>query len=183
MSGQGSGTPAAGELITLAQMKRHLRVDPALTADDEIIADLITAAREWVEQYTRRALVQQTRTEMLTHVSGDIRLKRTPVISITEIASIDSTGAVTVLSPATYTLANGTEDQPLARAVESSFTAGSIRIMYVAGSADGEAPVRLVQAMKLWAEAHYDRDQYMMPILLNAANALADPLRVSVTMA
>lgn len=48
-------TPPAVEPVTLSQAKAHLRVDS--TDDDAYIASLITAAREWVEQYLDRTLV------------------------------------------------------------------------------------------------------------------------------
>lgn len=48
-------TPPALEPVTLTEAKAHLRVDS--TDDDVYIATLITAAREWVEQYLDRTLV------------------------------------------------------------------------------------------------------------------------------
>jgi uncharacterized phiE125 gp8 family phage protein len=48
-------TPPAVEPVTLSEAKAHLRVDA--TEDDAYIATLITAAREWVEQYLDRTLV------------------------------------------------------------------------------------------------------------------------------
>lgn len=48
-------TPPALEPVTLTEAKAHLRVDT--TDDDVYIATLITAAREWVEQYLDRTLV------------------------------------------------------------------------------------------------------------------------------
>ena len=51
-------TDATVEPITLAQAKEHLRVDT--TDDDDLITSLISAARQQVEAYTRRALLQQT---------------------------------------------------------------------------------------------------------------------------
>ena len=48
-------TPPALEPVTLTEAKAHLRVDT--TDDDTYIATLITAAREWVEQYLDRTLV------------------------------------------------------------------------------------------------------------------------------
>ena len=48
-------TPPAVEPVTLSEAKAHLRVDAS--DDDAYIATLITAAREWVEQYIDRTLV------------------------------------------------------------------------------------------------------------------------------
>lgn len=48
-------TPPALEPVTLAEAKAHLRVDT--DADDVYVSHLISAAREWVEQYLDRTLV------------------------------------------------------------------------------------------------------------------------------
>jgi len=44
--------------ITLSDMKAHLRVDTS--DDDALITAYIAAATDWCENYTRRALVEQT---------------------------------------------------------------------------------------------------------------------------
>ena len=48
-------TPPAVEPVTLSEAKAHLRVDTS--DDDAYISTLITAAREWVEQYLDRTLI------------------------------------------------------------------------------------------------------------------------------
>lgn len=57
MSYQVTVAPAV-EPVTVAQAKRHLRIN--WTDDDEDIADYISAARQWCEQGIRRALITQT---------------------------------------------------------------------------------------------------------------------------
>ena len=48
------------EPVTLAEAKRHLREYDDVTTNDADITALIQGAREWVEQYTARALIDQT---------------------------------------------------------------------------------------------------------------------------
>lgn len=48
----------ASEPVTVSQAKRHLRVD--WDDDDEYLAGLITAGREWIESRTSRALITQS---------------------------------------------------------------------------------------------------------------------------
>lgn len=51
-------TPPTVEPVSLAEMKLYLRVDNA--AEDAEITEMITDAREWVEERTNRRLVEQT---------------------------------------------------------------------------------------------------------------------------
>lgn len=91
-------TPPAVEPVTVAEAKAHLRVDT--TDDDTYIGTLITAAREWVEQYLDRALItQQLVMTLESFPVGDdeIVLPRPPMV----MAGTATTVAVT------YTMAAG----------------------------------------------------------------------------
>ena len=57
MSGTVRITDPIGELVSLAEVKNHLRV--SINTDDTLISDLIVAARERAEDFTRRALLTQ----------------------------------------------------------------------------------------------------------------------------
>lgn len=80
------------EPVTLAEAKSHCRVDT--TDDDAYITSLITASRQWVEEYLDRALVQQQLTMRLDSFPYEIELPRPPM------ATSGTATAVTV----TYTL-------------------------------------------------------------------------------
>lgn len=58
-------TPPLVEPIQLIDAKAHLRVD--ISDDDDLIAALITAARDWCENYTGRSLITQ---EWLLQLDG-----------------------------------------------------------------------------------------------------------------
>jgi len=49
-----------GEPVSLAEMKRHLKMFSQITDQDDDIKSLISGAREWVEDFTGRALMEQT---------------------------------------------------------------------------------------------------------------------------
>jgi uncharacterized phiE125 gp8 family phage protein len=70
-------TSPAVEPVTLAEAKAHLRVDTA--TDDSYIATLITAAREWVEEYLDRALVHQQYVMRLDSFPYEFELPRPPM--------------------------------------------------------------------------------------------------------
>jgi uncharacterized phiE125 gp8 family phage protein len=85
-------TPPAVEPVTVAEAKAHLRVDAS--DDDTYIGTLITAAREWCEEYLDRTLVNTRWTMRLDSFPYEIELPRPP------IATSGTTTAVTL----TYTL-------------------------------------------------------------------------------
>lgn len=89
-------TQPAVEPVTLAEAKAHLRVDTS--DDDTYIGTLVTASREWVEQYLNRTLVNTQWTMRLDSFPYEIELPRPPV------SASGTTTAVTL----TYTLGTGT---------------------------------------------------------------------------
>lgn len=53
-------TGPGSEPLTLAQAKAYVGIDSTDTSNDTLLADLTTAARRFVEDYTKRALFNQT---------------------------------------------------------------------------------------------------------------------------
>lgn len=123
------------EPVTVAQMITHLREFSSLSADrQEEIADLITTAREWAEEHTGRALVEQSWRLTLDRrlenpmnfplppqgwpengygwLTGSMPdnwrqgwlLRRSPIIAITSFVSIADDGTETAIDPAAYLL-------------------------------------------------------------------------------
>ena len=83
----------AAEPISLAEAKRHLRIDD--TSSDTHVAALIMAARDHVETYCRRALITRTLDWRLDHfpASGSLYLPSPPLRSVTSITYVDTAGA------------------------------------------------------------------------------------------
>lgn len=98
-------TPPAVEPVTVAEAKAHLRVDTS--DDDTYIGTLITAAREWCEQYLDRTLVSTQWVMRFDSFPYEIELPRPPIsnsgtttaVSLTYTLGDDSTAT---LSTATY---------------------------------------------------------------------------------
>lgn len=89
------------EPITLAEAKLHLKLDSD-TTDDTLITALIIAAREAAENFTGRALINQTwELTMDTFPEDDIELLPAPLSSITSIIYKDQDGVNTTLSSST----------------------------------------------------------------------------------
>ena len=90
-------TGPAVEPLTVAEAKLHLRVD--ISDDDAYIGTLITAAREWVENYLDRTLIT---TQLILRAAEfpteELELPRPPMVA-------SGTATAVVI---TYTLADTT---------------------------------------------------------------------------
>lgn len=172
-------------------------------ADD--IASKIKTAREWAEKSTNRALIDQTwRLTLSDQINGhnwvtdpapyyygwaicqsEIPLRISPVIAITSFVSVDSAGTETEVDPDTYELREADSKWPKLVGVNGgSWSYGTYRIEFRAGYANldvsppddaSKVPARFRQAILLYAEALYDRDEKMMPLLMETAANLIEP--------
>ena len=208
------------EPLTLAEMKRHLRAYADVTTEDPDITGLIVAAREWVEDYTARALIDQKwrlsidgslydrvsgvnmppfsfgsgRLEWLRWMRrGEILLHRAPILAITSFVTVDAAGEETAVDSGSYALHEPNSKWPRILPLNGIiWPVGGLKIEYRAGFADrlgspkqdaSVVPTRFRQAMKLWAEANYDRDPVMMPLLLKVAAEIVQPERANLSIA
>jgi uncharacterized phiE125 gp8 family phage protein len=90
----------ATEPVTLAEVKAQLRFDESVTTMDNTITPLITAAREWCENYQNRAYITQSLELVLDDwpYDDDIRLPRPPLQTVSAVTYTDSTGTVSTMS-------------------------------------------------------------------------------------
>jgi len=180
-------TQPATEPVTVDEFKIHLRYDSAITTEDALLESLLIAAREWAEDFTGLSIVDSLwRTIVLDHDGGDLRLLRAPVLEVVSVYSAEDDGTLTAVDSADYTLREP-EKFPRLAGVTST---GEIRVEFRAGYVDdtgspttGVVPSRIQHAILLYAEALYDRDPQLLPVLKNAAEALLRPLRINFSMA
>lgn len=114
-------TPPAAEPVLLADVKLHARIDT--TADDTLVTNLMTGARQWAEHYTGRAIINQTWQMALDiwpaadqewwdgiregPISGFerttyISLPRPPLVSVTSVQYFDNTDTPTLWPSSNY---------------------------------------------------------------------------------
>ena len=194
------------EPVTLAEAKLHLGEFDDVTTHDDEISELVTAAREWAEKFTGRALIDQTwRITFGDSVSVDrvgepacsctrseqrgtqVYLRRAPAISIVSFKAVDAEGTETDVDAANFELREADGNWPRVVAKNgAAWSTGEYRITFRAGYANRDVspadgaevvPARFKQAMKIWIEAHYDRDPAAMPVLVAAAENLLRPLK------
>jgi len=96
-------TPVATEPVTLADARLHLRINTGDTSEDAaIITPLITAAREYCENVTGRALAAQTIKAYPERFHRTLQLPREPIVSVSAVAYTDEDGVTTTMSASNY---------------------------------------------------------------------------------
>lgn len=185
----------AVEPVSLDEAKTHLRVDHS--SSDAEIQSLITGARQWLEEFTARTMVDTTLELSFEGYPGArIDLRRAPIIDIVSFSYTDSNGAAQVIDEDDYELVNATGLAPQLAPTYSAiwpatrYQPGSLKVRYRAGYADRTGsptqdpadyvPEPLRTAIKLHLEAHFDRDERTFDMLIKAAENLARPYRSTV---
>lgn len=154
-------TPVAIEPITLADVRQHLRLFED-AAEDDLLLGLVKTARVYCENYTRRALAEQTLEIYQDRFSGadPILLPYPPLLSVVEIGYTDSTGQETILSASDYVVDTAYEPGRVMPAygtawpVFTPYPSSPIRIRFVAGYAVLPEPIR--QALLLLVGHWYE---------------------------
>lgn len=197
------------EPVTLAEAIEHLREFSSIPeSTEDRITGLIEAAREWVEDYTGQVLVDQTWRLSIdqndtwldesTSTEDDddvpaIYLRKSPILAIVSLETIDADGDATEIGVGEYDLRSEDSKWPyLVPTSTATWQDSNLRITFRAGYADQTGspqtgaevvPERFKQAMKLWLEANYDRDEKLMKSLLEFAEKVAKPLKTHVGFA
>ena len=107
-------TDVTAEPVSLDDQKAHLRMDD--DADDAYIGSCITAARQWIEGQTKRAIMFQTWDYKIDYAwpvrfgGSRIDFPLNPVVvqgspETTSITYVDSDGATQTLATSQYTIA------------------------------------------------------------------------------
>lgn len=187
------------EPVTLAEAKRHIRQFVNVTNEDDDIEALIQASREWVEDYTGRCMIDQSwrfaAHPMLIDPSGDIvsgfirpgyycgytswlskggiYLRRSPVLEVTALHTVDAQGSETLVESSQYQLRD--KDSKWPRVVPlagASWNSADFNIEFRAGFADrlgspiqdaSVVPAALKHAMKLII-SNYDENRGLVVV-------------------
>jgi uncharacterized phiE125 gp8 family phage protein len=156
-------TAPAGEPVSLAKAKAWLRMDPDLTADDALIADLLAALRETLEREFDRTFV--TTGWLLTMTSfptWEVRLPRGPVTAVESVEYLDAAGDLQTLDPGAYELDAAADPAVLQPVYNGTWpacrqTRQAVRITYTAGHAAAAVPKRMRLALLVALAWNYER--------------------------
>lgn len=160
-------SPPPFEPVTLTEVYRHLRLTPDHAGspgeethpDDAMLSSHITAAREYVETATRRALVQQTirlscgafprycygwRPAFRANMVERVLLRRPPLIRVERVYYFDGDNAQQTIDRASYFV---TDEQVPELRFASTFAVpttydrpDALRVEYVAGYTPDGSP-------------------------------------------
>lgn len=171
-------------LVAACEFGADVIVNSAVTADDDNLTDLITEAREAVENITRRALLTQTWYYYLDEFPCDdfIKIPLGNLQSVTSIKYKDSDGTETTMTVTTDYLVE-TNGEGFGRIVlpdsvswpsDSLYPSNPITIEFVCGwTAAASVPKNIKRAVKLSAEDSYyhgDRRDVLEPAIKNLLN-------------
>jgi len=146
-------TPPAIEPVTVDEAKSHLRINFA--TDDTYLGELIIAAREYAEDFLRRALITRTYDLYLDDFpsTGAIALPRPPLQLVSSVKYVDTDGDVQDLTENTdYVVDAVSEPGWVVMAEDASWpevkqTVNAVIIRFIAGY--GDAGTDILAAHKL----------------------------------
>lgn len=127
----------AEEPVSLSDAKLHLRVDGP--DEDALIASLISAARLYCEDVSRRAFVTRTYTVDLWGWQDCIELPHPPLVGVTSIVYTDAAGSAVTLANTVYGVDTQREPGRVYLAQDQQWPTATlrdyapIRITYTAG--------------------------------------------------
>ena len=158
-------TAPAAEPVSLVEIKLHLRLDANDDTEDDLLTALIKSAREYIESYTRRALVTQTWDYFLEGLpEGDeIWLPYPPLQSVTSLKYRDTDGNETTWDSSNYIVDTNSFIGRIKLAygvswfTDTLYPANPITVRFVCGYGDAdEVPVGIKSAVKLLVAHWYE---------------------------
>ncbi len=149
--------------ISVAEAKQHLRIDH--DGDDNYIATLIAVATANVEEFLRKAMIQQTRREDVHEFpAAQFVLELPPLQSVTSLEYTATDGSTATVGSTVYDVDVVNipgrvilgKDQTWPTPIESQHDA--VRLTYVTGyaTASSAVPPTYQHALKLLIERYYE---------------------------
>lgn len=158
-------TAAASEPLTLAEAKKQVELATQDTAHDEHLLRLITAAREYAEEFTGRAIVTQTWDLFLDawpvrDIYKTVWLPKPPLQSVTFVKYYDSDGVQQTWQSSNYAVRTSREPGGVSLAYgvqwpSSRYQPDAINVRYVAGYGSRTAVPQSLKAAMLLLVGHW----------------------------
>lgn len=151
------------EPVSLDRARRQVGLGHS--GEDDVLADLVAAARAEVETLSGRALALQTfRLTLDRFPAWEIVLPRAPVAAVSSVVYLDENGVSRTLSPTLYRLDSASRPARLEPAYGQTWpatypVAAAVQVTFTAGHAsEALIPPRLRAAVLLKVEQLYGPD-------------------------
>jgi uncharacterized phiE125 gp8 family phage protein len=92
------------EPMSVAEAKLHLRIDSAVTVEDDLIGAIVTSAREWCEMYEHNSYIVRTYKAYLDCFTNYIILPHGFLVYVDSVQYYDSAGTLQTLDTDIYTV-------------------------------------------------------------------------------
>lgn len=151
----------AVEPVTAGDMRDHSRID----IDDEegYLDGLCTAARQFAESYTHRALITQTWELRCDQFPILMHLPRGPLQSVSSVQYLDDAGDLQTVATSVYDVDTVSDPGVISLAYDQSWpshrwTHHAVRMTFVAGygAAPADVPMPIRQAIMMLAATWYE---------------------------
>lgn len=166
-----------GDVVSLDLVKKHLRIEPDYTDDDELIKLYIESAIDQVVNFTERPLTQQT-TVYTTNKFEDFVFERKALNDAIEKIEYRATaeGESSVLPGTSYSVVQqGTETFKVS--FKEKPAAVSVQIFIKQGYTSTDLPKVIKQAILLLVTEAYDRRDNNAAVINSKAKNLLQPYR------
>jgi uncharacterized phiE125 gp8 family phage protein len=166
-----------GEPITVAELKQHL--DIVRDDQDAMLAQMIVAGREWVENYTGLILTARDVQQGFDGFSSRMELYAWPVRGMPTVGYIDSDGEDATV-PGVRIAANRRPARILPEFGVSWPSADGVTVTVPAGYANpADVPASLKSAIVIHAAAYYEA-RALSDATISALEALCHPYRLQI---
>jgi uncharacterized phiE125 gp8 family phage protein len=135
---------ATTEPVLLADVKLYCKIDDLITLDDQLLTELITVARQSIEDYTNEALTTRNVTAIVRNLCGDVHLPYSPITSAVSVVDSDGNSisdAVILGETRAYI------KEPISDYIKATYTAGYTSVTL---------PKKYITAIKMQVEYMYE---------------------------
>lgn len=177
-------TAPSTEPISVSELKVHLRLDTAYTADDAYLVTLLAAARQKIEDFTGRGLITQTWRLTMDRYPAEPHFElpmAAPLQSITSFTYRDTSGSQITVDTSVYTADTNAMPGRLCLKTGQSYPSAStfisspIQVTYIVGHSSVSAiPPVFKQALMLLSGHLYENRQGEAPVAKYNAQVSAD---------
>lgn len=170
------------EVVSLARAKKHLRIEPGFTDEDDLIQDYIDAAIVASENFIGGHVLEKDMTIKMNAFDNPLSFEAFPLQSVTSVKyfPIDDSGEQTLAETA-YSLTSASAKVFALRFKETVPTTAerfdAVTIIVKVGNPAGKTPKPIQQAILLQLGDMYERREDRTDVIATAAMSLLRPYK------